>query len=140
VNIYQGQLPLGLSWGSSGLLFGQQNGGVLRLSPTGGKPETIAPQKDEIIWAPRLLPDSENVLFTALAAGQTGATGWNHAQIAAQSIRTGERKILIEGGADARYLSTGHLVCAAGGSLFAVRLNLERLEVALCSTAFFAPA
>ena len=37
-----------------------------------------------------------------------------------QSLKSGERKRLIAGGTDARYLPTGHLVYALGGTLFAV--------------------
>jgi serine/threonine-protein kinase len=44
-------------------------------------------------------------------------------------LRSGERKTLIEGGSDARYLPTGHLVYALGGTLFAVPFDLRRLEV-----------
>lgn len=34
---------------------------------------------------------------------------------------------MIDGGADARYLPTGHLVYAVSGVLFAVRFDPERL-------------
>jgi Tol biopolymer transport system component len=44
-------------------------------------------------------------------------------------LRSGERKTLIEGGSDARYLPTGHIVYALGGTLFAVPFDLRRLEV-----------
>ena len=46
-----------------------------------------------------------------------------------QSLATGERKILIKGGADARYVPTGHLVYMRVGTLMAVPFNLETLEV-----------
>ena len=38
-------------------------------------------------------------------------------------IDTGERKIVLKGGADARYLSTGHFVYVRQGTLFAVEFN-----------------
>ena len=44
-------------------------------------------------------------------------------------LASGERKVLIQGGSDARYVPTGHLVYAIGGSLFAVAFDVERLEV-----------
>ena len=46
-----------------------------------------------------------------------------------QSLRSGERKTLLEGGSHARYVPTGHLVFARGGVLFAVPFDLKRLEV-----------
>src|SRR5205823_14960051 len=54
---------------------------------------------------------------------------WDKARIVVQSLQSGERKTLIEGGSDARYLPTGHIVYALGGTLFAVPFNLRRLEV-----------
>ena len=47
----------------------------------------------------------------------------------AQSLTSGERKILIEGGSDARYVPTGHIVYAVDGILYAIAFNAERLEV-----------
>ena len=40
-----------------------------------------------------------------------------------QSLRSGERKTLIDGGSDARYVPTGHLVYALGGVVFAVPIR-----------------
>ena len=67
------------------------------------------------------------MLFT-LATG-TAAERWDKAQIVTQSLRSGERKTLIDGGSDARYVPTGHLVYALGGIVFAVPMDLRRLEV-----------
>ena len=41
---------------------------------------------------------------------------------------SGDRKTVIDGGSDARYLSTGHLVYAVGGVLYAARFDLGTLE------------
>ena len=42
---------------------------------------------------------------------------------------TGERKTLITNGSDPRYLPTGHLLYARGGTLFVVPFDLKRLTV-----------
>ena len=42
---------------------------------------------------------------------------------------SGERKILVESGSDARYVPTGHIVYALAGTLFAVPFDLGHLEV-----------
>lgn len=47
----------------------------------------------------------------------------------AQSLESGERRVLVEGGARARYASTGHLVYARGEKLFAARFDLARLRL-----------
>ena len=44
-------------------------------------------------------------------------------------MTSGEPKTVIEGGSDARYIPTGHLVYAVGGGLFAVAFDVQRLEV-----------
>jgi DNA-binding beta-propeller fold protein YncE len=61
-----------------------------------------------------------------LATGQA-TRRWDNARIVVQSIRSGERTTVLEGGSDARYLPTGHLVYAVGGTLFAVRFDVARL-------------
>ena len=48
--------------------------------------------------------------------------------IVAQSLKSGERKVLLEGGGDARYLSSGHIVYAVGGVVFAVPFDLGRIS------------
>jgi WD40 repeat protein len=50
-------------------------------------------------------------------------------QIVAQSLKTSERKPLISGGSDGRYLLTGHLVYAVDGVLFAVPFDRRHLAV-----------
>jgi serine/threonine-protein kinase len=56
------------------------------------------------------------VLFTF---GPQGVAAWDQAQIVAQSLATGERRVLVNGGRDGRYVSTGHLVYALAGALLA---------------------
>jgi serine/threonine-protein kinase len=46
-----------------------------------------------------------------------------------QSLTTKEQKTIIEGGADGRYLPTGHLVYALGGSLYSIPFDVKRLAV-----------
>ena len=47
----------------------------------------------------------------------------------AQSLTTGNRKVLVEGGADARFVAPGHLVYLRRGTLMAVPFDPQRLEV-----------
>jgi len=119
--------PNGMSWGTDGIVF-DQPAGIMRVSANGGKPELLVSVKNiEEAHGPRMLSGGQAVLFT-LATG-TGADRWDKAQIVVQSLRSGERKILIEGGSDARYVPTGHIVYALEGVLFAVPFDLNRLEV-----------
>ncbi len=126
-------LPYGMSWGANGILVGQTGKGIIRVLPNGGKPELLVSIKPgEIAHGPQILPGGEAVLFTLSAAA--GSEQWDNALIVVQSLASGARTTLIEGGSDARYLPTGHIVYALGGSLFAIPFDLERLQVTGGST------
>ena len=131
VTICQAGAVLGLSWAHDGsIFFGQEQGakGILRVSANGGTPEVVIAVKGrEDAHGPQLLPDGEHVLFT-LATG-TGGTRWDTAQIVVQSLKTGERKTLVNGGADGRYLATGHIVYGLSGVLYAVPFDARRLAL-----------
>jgi hypothetical protein len=66
------------------------------------------------------------VLYTAV----TDSKNFDEAVIYAQPFPAGRRKLLVRGGADGRYLSSGHLVFARDATLFAVRFDPRRLQVA----------
>jgi len=90
----------------------------------GGEPEPFADLADYAdLDYPDVLPGGEWVLFTASGGGD-----WSDAEILAQNVATGERKTLVEGGHFARYVPSGHLVFARGGTLFAIVFDSERLE------------
>ncbi len=46
-----------------------------------------------------------------------------------QSLETGDRKTLMEGGSAAHYAPSGHLVYAEAGSILAAPFDLARLEL-----------
>ncbi len=128
VTICSADEPLGMSWGEDGIVFGQDDKGIMRVSANGGTPEVlVSVNDDEQAYSPQMLPDGDTILFT-LATG-TAPERWDEAQIVAQSLRSGERKILVEGGSDGRYVPTGHLLYAIGGIVFALPMDLRQLEV-----------
>jgi serine/threonine-protein kinase len=122
-------IPFGASWGADGtILVGQGQKGILRMPAAGGTPEVlIQVDAGQLVHGPRMLPGGEWVLFTLLRAGF--GTSWDDAQIVMQSLATGERIVLIEGGRDANYLPTGHLVYARQASLLAVPFDLGARRV-----------
>jgi eukaryotic-like serine/threonine-protein kinase len=130
--------PSAGSWGPDGTIFftetlnptGNQNGRLMRVAAAGGKPQDVtAAEKTPTEFPPRwpqVLPAGNAVLYVS---GGTSAAFSDDALIVAQSLKTGERKILVQGGTAPRYVSTGHLVYAQGGRLFAVPFDAGRLEV-----------
>ena len=101
--------PFGVSWGAGGILFGQAGKGIMRVPESGGTPELLVPVSgSEVPNSPQMLPDNRAVLFS-VATG-FGPARWNTAHIVVQPLGSGERKTLVEGGSDPRYLPSGHLV------------------------------
>jgi eukaryotic-like serine/threonine-protein kinase len=128
VTICAADNPFGMSWESDDtILFGQGRKGVMRVAANGGTPEVIVkPADGELLHGPHMLPNG-HVLFTSAKTG--GLDLWDKANVVAQSLTTGERRTLLPGGSDGRYVQTGHLVYATSGTVFAVPFDARRLEV-----------
>ena len=128
VTLGEANTPWGASWGADDMiLYGQGSQGIWRVPGTGGSPEQLIPMEDgEQAHGPQLLPGGEWVLFTFRPSG---ASSWDQAQIVVQSPETGERSVVIDGGRDARYVATGHLVYALNGVLLAAPFDLGERRV-----------
>ena len=117
----------GGSWGPEDMIVFASEEGLFRLSAAGGEPESVAVlerDKGEVQYRmPDILPGGKEVLFTIL--------GHNSSQVAVLSLETGEKKVLVEGGKEARYASSGHLVYEAPGTgtLMAAAFDLARLQI-----------
>jgi serine/threonine-protein kinase len=126
------QTPFGLAWSGHEILIGGGSRGILRITDQGGTPESIVSVKPGE-WAahPQILPGGDGVLFTLLADADNLRIPqrWNRAHIVVQSLKTGQRTTMLDGGSDARYLPTGHLVYALGGTVFAVPFDVQHLKV-----------
>ena len=106
VTVAQAAPPLGMSWGEDGIVFGEGPEGIFRVSPKDGALERIVSVgANQLAHGPQILPGGKFVLFT-LATGM-GAGRWDAAQIVVQSLTTSERKTIINGGSDGRYVSVG---------------------------------
>jgi eukaryotic-like serine/threonine-protein kinase len=124
----------GTSWDSEDtIVYSNLVSGIMRISAKNGTPTplvkgSIANMKDGFPSGPQMLPDGKTLLFT-------NAFDLNSAnnQIVIQSLKSGERRVLVRGGAGARYLSTGHIVYTLTNNninnLFAVPFDLNKLEV-----------
>jgi serine/threonine protein kinase len=128
-----GSVP-GLSWSAEGIIYADLDRGILRVSATGGTPQVLVPLgPGEGIQGPSLLPGGRAILY-ALGKGREAGVAptldmWDAAAIVAQTFPGGERKILVEGGSDPRYLPSGHLLFARGGTMFAAPFDVTRLAV-----------
>ena len=120
---------LGGSWGEDGSIIAalNTNTSLSRVPSAGGTPTPVTElQSGEGThrW-PQILPGGKAVLFTA----NSGAIGFDTANIEVMSLADHQRKTLQRGGTFGRYLPSGHLLYVNRGTLFAVPFDLDRLEV-----------
>ena len=118
--------PFGISWHGDDILFGQVGRGIFRVDAGGGTPELIVAKGQNELGAPRMLPDGRHMLYTSYAANRSS---WDTSSILIHELGASEPTVLIRNGADARYVSTGHLAFAQQGVLMAAPFDAARLAL-----------
>ncbi len=129
--------PSGIRWETDGIVFGRGRkayslvtsrtltDGVMLVPDRGGTPQALVQVTEgESAHGPQILPGGTHVLFT-LARGDA-MNRWDKAHIIVESRATRERTDLGEG-SDARYLSSGHLIYALSGSVYAGAFDLRTM-------------
>ena len=118
---------LGTSWGDDGTIFFASIAGISRVSAAGGTPARVTTPdtvKGERHLLPQPLPGGRAILFTTMNSVESET-----ANVVLQSLDNAEQRVLIPGGADARYVSTGHLVYMRTGTLMAVPFDVQSRQV-----------
>lgn len=116
--------PRGASWGAGDVIVFSDGTSLWRTDSAGSActeiaaPDTAAGEL-RLAW-PTLLPGGEAVLFELVGEGSS--------RLAVRPLAGGEVRTVIEGGSDARYLPTGHIVYARGGALFALPFDSSTLS------------
>ena len=123
VTLAEATNPDGAIWGPNDSIFFSSSQGISiwEISVEGGEPRQLV-RGAQFGWYSQLhlLPGGETLLVNDSQA----------ATIRAISVPTGEERVLLQGGVNPKYVSTGHLVYARpGGGLEAVLFDLNRLEV-----------
>ena len=123
--------PFGITWDRDGIMFIEPSRSIMRVSENGGQPSVLVrlTPEDGLAHGPQMLPDGKTLLFTLARGTSPSATFWDNAEIVAHSLTTGQRKVLIKGGSNARYVPTGHIVYMLQGTLMAAPFDVTRLEV-----------
>ena len=123
---------VGASWGEDGqIVYAPSYAETLWTIPAeGGKPRPLtklnrAAGELSHRW-PCVLPGGAGVLFAIkLSSNET----LDDARIAIADIKTGEHRVLIDGGSMPRYLDVGRLVFARAGKLYAVAFDLASRSI-----------
>jgi Tol biopolymer transport system component/tRNA A-37 threonylcarbamoyl transferase component Bud32 len=100
--------------------------GIFAIPAAGGQSRRViqpgSTLDDRADVLPNLIPGGTGLIFTVW----TGRS-FNEARIEGLSFKTGKRKVLIEGGTGARYLSSGHLAYTRNGTMFVVAFDPKQM-------------
>jgi eukaryotic-like serine/threonine-protein kinase len=119
--------PFGMSWDDEGLLVGQGRRGILRVAVDSGSTQILIRVADgEEAHGPQRLSDGA-ILYT-IATGVEWMR-WEDARVVIQTPGSSERTTVVEQGADARVLPTGHLVFARGLTVLAAGFDQRRRQL-----------
>jgi serine/threonine-protein kinase len=123
----------GVTWaGSDSLIYTPDaSEGLFQISAEGGEPKRVthldASKAERTHRWPHVLPGGKTVIFTVGTVDSPDS--YEKANIGAVNLATGESRVILQGASMARYTSTGHLVFARGGNLYAIGFDLETLSV-----------
>jgi eukaryotic-like serine/threonine-protein kinase len=117
----------GATWAPDGtIIFAPSTGsGLYRVSASGGTPMplTVPDRKKGDVshrW-PEILPEGKALLFTIWAGAER--------RVGLLSLKTGEQRVLVEGGTFPQYVPPGYIVYGREGGLQAVPFDSKRLAV-----------
>jgi serine/threonine-protein kinase len=98
-------------------------GGLSRIPAAGGLPRPLTNPKSNP-WGkwPQVLRGGKSVLFTIVNGSGEGS-------LQALTLNDGKVKTLVENSTYGRYIDGGHLIFYRHGTLFAVTMDADRLEV-----------
>jgi len=127
VTLCDAALPSGVAWNGDSIFFAAGPNGIYRTPAAGGSPVQVVSldaKAHEQANAPQLLADGDSLLYTL-------RTGLNldDATVVVQSLKTGQRRVVVRGAREAHYVVPDYIVYARGGELFAVPFAERRLEV-----------
>ena len=112
------------------IIFARGAGGLLEIPSAGGSTRELTVLSSERAEVghrlPHVLPGGDAVLFTVT---KNRFPRWDEAEVWVHSRGSGQSKRLIESGADARFVSSGHLLYVREGALLVVPFDSKRLEV-----------
>jgi Tol biopolymer transport system component len=121
-------LPTDLDWDARDMLMYAQPDGIFEVSAAGGGDArlVIAAADGEALASPQWLPGGDGILF--VSTKETGPDRWNKATIvvASPGSEPADRQVVREGGSDARYLPSGHVIFADGTTLWAAPFSPGR--------------
>ena len=116
-----------VTWGSNDVIYFSSRvspgAGLVSVPAAGGVPEPVTTLEgnETLHRGADVLPGAGGILFTAFS-------GTGDMQVVVQSLVTGERRVTLEGRYP-RYAASGHLLFVRENTMWAVPLDLNRLDL-----------
>ena len=122
-----------LNWEADNAILFTVSGRIMSVSANGGEAEVLVDVNDGppgrgVAQTPDVLPGGEWVLFSRRSPLGDLSSGIED-QVLVQSLESGERRVLIDGGSNARYVPTGHILYSLENALLAQRIDLSTLDM-----------
>jgi serine/threonine-protein kinase len=131
VTLTEARNSQGGAWGANNtIIFADAEGTKLvSISAAGGAPKIVGTlglleQPDWGFANPEFLPDGETALLTVWRTANP-----DNYRLATFSLKTGKLQILLDGGIDAHYLTSGHLVYSRGATLIAAPFDISTAKI-----------
>ena len=125
---HDAEFSTGAAWGPDDLITFVRAGALWQVPAAGGAAKqltTLDGQKRELLHAwPSVVADGRILLFASITGSNRGAS-----HIEALSLRTGQRRVILESGTFPLYVPSGHLVFFRDGALLGAPFDIERLEL-----------
>jgi Tol biopolymer transport system component len=123
-------ISIGATWADNGTIYFIKTfaSGIYAIPAGGGEATQVThtgtKADDRVHLWPSVLPRNSGLIFTVWSG-----KSFNEARIEGISFKTGKRKVLLENGTDAHYLSSGHIAYGRDGTLFIAGFDPDRMEV-----------
>jgi Tol biopolymer transport system component len=115
------------SWADDGSIFFANRATVSKVSAAGGTPAAVVTadvSKSERLIQVHALPGTKAILVTSMLSFD-----WATAALAVHSVDGGDRRVLMPGVSDARYVNSGHLVYLKAGTLMGVSFDAQSRQI-----------
>ena len=123
-------LGWGAGWGDDDTIVFARDAGIFKVSSAGGAATAVTRTPGgERHLLPQPLAGGDAILFTKTSVEDQSGRRWGNASVVLQLLDGGEPRVLIPGGADARYVNTGHLAFMKSGTLMAVSFDAGSRQV-----------
>jgi serine/threonine-protein kinase len=129
ITLAEASNPRGGSWGEDGTIIASlaNTAALSRIPASGGAPQALTQLRNGEVthrW-PQVLPGGNAVLFTA----SKNLSDYEGASLEVLTFKTGEVRVVQQGGYFGRYVASGHLIYVHDGTLFAFSMDGTTLQL-----------